>query len=107
VLTLVWPPGAEHEPYEGWAGTKALWTVPRYSGPVLIRGRQLDGPNTLGFDLGPGWTQSVHPEIRLIGPDQTLHPAATFVRSPGCYAYQVDTTRSSYLIVFEARPGYH
>jgi hypothetical protein len=35
-----------------------------------------------------------------------LHPAATFVRTPGCYAYQVDTLRSSYLIVFEARFGF-
>jgi hypothetical protein len=42
-------------------------------------------------------------EIRLVGPDPTLHPAATFVRTPGCYAYQIDTARSSYLIVFEAR----
>jgi hypothetical protein len=106
VLTLVWPPGAEHQPYAGWAGTKALWTVPRYGGPVLIRGRQLDGPNPLGFDVGPGWTWSVLPEIRLVGPEPGLHPAATFVRSPGCYAYQVDTVRSSYLIVFEARLGY-
>jgi hypothetical protein len=87
----------------GWAGTKVLWAVPRFEGAVLIRGRQLDGPNEVGFDLGPRWTRTVLSEIRLVGPTYDLRPAATFVRSPGCYAYQVDTLRSSYLIVFEAR----
>lgn len=103
-LVLVWSP--TDPPYQGWAGTKVLWTVPTYTGAVLIRGRQLDGPNQVGFDLGPGWTNRVLPEIRLVGPEYSLHPAATFVRTPGCYAYQVDTLRSSYLIVFEARFGY-
>jgi hypothetical protein len=97
---LTWSP--TDPPYLGWAGTKVLWAVPRYAGAVLIRGRQLDGSSDVGFDLGPRWTRSVHPEIRLVGPEQDLHPAATFVRAPGCYAYQVDTFRSSYLIVFEA-----
>ena len=44
----------------------------------------------------------MHPEIKLVGPEDDLHPAATFARAQGCYAYQVDTFRSSYLIVFEA-----
>jgi hypothetical protein len=36
-----------------WFGQKVLWIVARtYSGPVLIRGRQLDGPNELRFDEG-------------------------------------------------------
>jgi hypothetical protein len=104
VITMVWPP--TEPPYVGWAGTKVLWTVPTYTGAVLVRGRQLDGPNQVGFDLGPGWTNRVLPEIRLVGPDEGLHPAATFVRTPGCYAYQVDTRRRSYLIVFEAGFGF-
>ena len=99
-IGLTW--SATDAPYFGWAGTKVLWAVPRYAGAVLIRGRQLDGPNEVGFDLGPQWTRRVHPEIRLVGPEHDLHPAATFVRAPGCYAYQVDTFRSSYLIVFQA-----
>jgi hypothetical protein len=104
VVGLTWRP--TDPPYLGWAGTKVLWTVPTYTGAVLIRGRQLDGPNPVGFDLGPTWTNRVLPEIRLRGPEYGLHPAATFVRTPGCYAYQVDTRRSSYLIVFEARDAY-
>lgn len=102
-LTMAWPVAAANQPYEGWAGTKALWTIPRFGGPVLIRGRQLDGTGPLGFDLGPNWTNTVLSELRLDGPRTSLNPAATFVKSAGCYAYQVDTARSSYIIVFQAR----
>jgi hypothetical protein len=105
VLTLAWSTAGDNDPYAGWAGTKALWTVPRFAGPVLIRGQQIDGVGPLGFDLGPTWTRTVLSEIKLVGPITNLNPAATFVKSAGCYAYQVDTARSSYLIVFEARVG--
>lgn len=103
VLWLTWAPTAD-DPYVGWWGTKVLWTIPRYYGAVLIRGGQLDGANALGFDLGPQFTRRVLPELRLTGPMDDVRPAATFVRAPGCYAYQVDTFKSSYLIVFDARP---
>jgi hypothetical protein len=89
--------------YEGWDGTKLLWTVPRYNGPYIVRGRQLDGPNELQFDQGPNWTNKLHKELRLVGPYPRLNPAATFLRAPGCYAYQVDGRGFSYLIVFEAK----
>jgi hypothetical protein len=88
---------------DGWAGTKVLWSTPRHTGPVLIRGGRLDGPGEVGFDLGPAWTGTVHPELRFSGPERTLHPAATYVRAAGCYAYQLDTYTSTSLIVFEAR----
>jgi hypothetical protein len=102
-LALTWTP-TDGTAYDGWWGTKVLWSIPRYYGAVLIRGGQLDGTNTLGFDIGPQWTRRVLPELRFTGPEFGLHPAATFLRAPGCYAYQVDTFRSSYLIVFDARP---
>jgi hypothetical protein len=89
--------------YEGWDGTKLLWTVPRYNGPYIVRGRQLDGPNELQFDQGPNWSNKLHDELRLVGSYTRLNPAATFLRAPGCYAYQVDGRGFSYLIVFEAR----
>jgi hypothetical protein len=102
---MVW--GPNEPPYIGWAGTKVLWAVPTYPGPILVRGRQLDGPGKVGFDLGPGWSERVSAEIRLShGPIYGLRPAATFVRTPGCYAYQVDTPSRSYRIVFEARYGF-
>ena len=103
-IGLVWPP--DDPTHFGWAGTKVLWAVPRYEGAVLIRGRQLDGANGVGFDLGPSWTRTVLRELRLVGRTSDVRPAATFVPAPGCYAYQVDTLRSSYRIVFEARIAY-
>ena len=91
--------------FEGWSGNKVLWTVPHYRGPYIVRGRQVDGPGVLRFDQGPSWTNKLHAELRLIGPYADLNPAATFLRGPGCYAYQVDGRGFSYLIVFEARPA--
>jgi hypothetical protein len=90
--------------YDGWDGTKVLWTVPRYRGPYIVRGRQLDGSGELRFDQGPNWTNKLHGELRLVGPYGLLNPAATFLRAPGCYAYQVDGRGFSYHIIFEARP---
>jgi len=87
---------------QGWDGTKLLWTVPKYVGPYLVRGRQLDGPGELAFDWAP-WTDMPRPDMRLTGPYGSLHPAATFLHAPGCYAYQVDGRGFSYLVVFEAR----
>ena len=88
--------------YDGWDGTKLLWTVPNYRGPYIVRGRQLDGPGVLQFDQGPQWSGKLHAELRLVGPYADLNPAATFLRGPGCYAYQVDGRGFSYTIVFTA-----
>jgi hypothetical protein len=90
--------------YDGWDGTKLLWTVPHYRGPYIVRGRQLDGPGVLRFDQGPQWSGELLAELRLVGPYAGLNPAATFLRGPGCYAYQVDGRGFSYTIVFTARP---
>jgi hypothetical protein len=91
--------------YEGWDGTKVLWTVPRYRGPYIVRGRQVDGPGLLRFDQGPQWSGKLHSELRLVGPYADLNPAATFLRGSGCYAYQVDGRGFSYAIVFDATPA--
>ena len=91
--------------FEGWGGSKVLWTVPRYNGPYIVRGRQLDGPNQLRFDWGPQWTDKLHDAMRLTGALSVLNPAATFVQAAGCYAYQVDGRGFSYRIVFAAAPA--
>jgi hypothetical protein len=90
-----------------WGGQKALWLIqPGNFGHILIRGKQLDGPNQLRFEDGvPAFTseEALHPSPELqirFGGD---HPAATRIRAPGCYAYQIDAVRFSYDIVFEAR----
>ena len=81
-----------------WFGNKILWVVDAsYDGPVLVRGRQLDGPNEIRFNEG------LLPELRLAA-WPAHHPSATRVRASGCYAYQVDGLGFSHLMAFEAKP---
>jgi hypothetical protein len=110
LLRFDYPPRPESGWAEsGWGGTKVLWVIASsYHGPVLVRGRQLDGSDEVRFQNGrPGFTRetALRPpaELRLTGPETRANPATTRVRAPGCYAYQVDGRRFSYLIVFEAR----
>jgi hypothetical protein len=97
----VWYPSA-------WGGQKVLWVgSPAYKGPVLIRGRQLDGAHELGF--GDQHVPAL--ELRLTrsgAATQTWKgrqwPSFTRLRAPGCYAWQVDGTTFSTVIVFKAIP---
>jgi hypothetical protein len=100
--------GPEPE-YAEWGIEKVMWAVdPRYVGPVLVRGRQVDGSNELRFENGsPGFTreQTLHPatELRLVG--GWVHPAVTRARQVGCYAYQADGIGFSRTIVFTVTAG--
>ena len=84
-----------------WFGNKVLWYIDRdaYRGPVLIRGRQLDGPNLLRFERG-----RVPPRELKIDATTQETPSYTRVRESGCYAYQIDGRGFSYAIVFRAGP---
>jgi len=96
-----------------WAGQKVLWFVlPSYQGPVLIRGGRIDGPERVRFDSG-----DIPPlRIRITGsnaePDIPVPIGArnrasyTRLRGPGCYAYQVDGTSFSRVVVFRAVWGF-
>ena len=81
-----------------WAGQKVLWFVhPRYRGPVLVRGRRLDGAGLVRFGRG------VLPARELRLPAGTSEqPSFTRLRSLGCYAYQIDGVGFSRVIVFRA-----
>jgi hypothetical protein len=83
-----------------WFGNKVLWMFDRgaYHGPILIRGRQVDGMNELGFEFG-----RLPPSEMRVEP-RNARPSFTRVRAAGCYAYQVDGTTFTALIVFEAKP---
>jgi hypothetical protein len=89
-----------------WGIRKAMWGMnPRYVGPTLVRGHQLDGPNEIRFENGsPGFTEekALHPatELRFVG--GYIRPAVTRVRALGCYAWQVDGLGFSRTIVFRA-----
>ena len=101
VLGYVYPPKPESEFFGSkWSGQKVNWIVdPSYRGRILIRGRQLDGPNELRFEHG-----LVPPrEMHLIGRGpHTSSPSYTRVRADGCYGYQIDGARFSRVIVFLA-----
>jgi hypothetical protein len=92
-----------------WGGQKVFWFVlPRYRGPVLIRGRQLDGSYRVRFQDG-----DVPPAELRIAAGQSVYwsgqpgrsrgvPSYTRLRAPGCYGYQIDGTSFSRAIVFRA-----
>lgn len=85
-----------------WKGGRVTWQTSGYSGPILIRGRQLGGSGAVGFGEG----HIPYDELQLLGtatgapPGQW--PSFTRVQGPGCYAYQVDGTSFSSVIVFRA-----
>ncbi len=94
----------------GWGGMKVLWVIDvHYSGPVLIRGHQVDGPHDVRFNGGLDQlynTDALSPPLqalRLLGPPpETNWPSQTRLQAPGCYAYQVDGLSFCEVIVFQA-----
>lgn len=95
-----------------WAGQKVLWFVlPSYRGPVLIRGGRVDGPGRVRFDRGDVPPLTIRIGLHLtsgfptssVQPEGTRNRASyTRVRGPGCYAYQIDGTTFSRVVVFRA-----
>ncbi len=95
----------------GWYFEKILWlAAPGASGPILVRGHQLDGPNTVRF--GDGATPAsdlLLSDVAQVGVSGSgfgwrNFVAYTRIRAAGCYAYQVDTAAGSEVIVFAAAP---
>jgi hypothetical protein len=90
----------------GWYYVKVLWIAESsFSGPALVRGRQLDGSNELRFDRG----SPLPVELKLHTNDALRAasgwrnwPTYTRLRAPGCYAFQVDTVTATQVIVFKA-----
>jgi hypothetical protein len=77
---------------------------------VLIRGARIDGRGLVRFQQG-----NVPPkQLRIpVGETQAspgtpvpkgtrYFPSSTRVREPGCYAYQIDGTTFSHVVVFHA-----
>jgi len=92
----------------GWFALETLWfAMPDYSGPFVIRGERLGGSGPINVDgsatnpsplvVPPGPTPNTEGGIRVA-------PVSTWVRSPGCYAWQVDGLSFSYVIVVNATP---
>jgi hypothetical protein len=91
-----------------WEGGRVTWVAAAtYTGPLLIRGGQVGGAGTVGFGEGHVPVD----ELQLLTASTTSSgeppgvrewPSFTRMRSPGCYAYQVDGTDFSEVIVFQA-----
>jgi hypothetical protein len=89
-----------------WFGEKVFWYVlPSYRGPVLIRGRRLDGPQRMGFNGRRLPERELH-----IAPRQSVTwqgqppgsrgvPSGVRVLTPGCYGVQIDGTSFSRIVV--------
>jgi hypothetical protein len=95
------------------------WYIdPSYTGPVLVRGRQLDGSGVLTFEGGldqlhyqGNWRDAPPlPALRLMGGSAYASGGSrwasfathTNIPGDGCYAYQVDGTSFSYTLTFLA-----
>lgn len=91
----------------GWGGQKVLWVSdPKYEGPILIRGEQMDGSNQVRFGQGSAVILQelafpAHSADNWEGGWRNF-PSYTRLRAPGCYAYQVDGADFTDVIVFEA-----
>jgi hypothetical protein len=86
---------------DGWAYSKVLWMANAdVSGNILIRGRQIDGPNAIGFGMGDDPESALQWEVASQNGWASL-PSETRIRAPGCYAYQVDTQKGNEVIVFQ------
>ena len=87
----------------GWSpGQAALIVVdPSYSGPVLVRGHQADGPG--GFPLSSPSGELTFADTRS-SPDYRSW-VGQIAAPPGCYALQADTISGTALIWFLVLAG--
>ena len=92
-------------PRSPWGGSVLKWIGrPAYHGPVLVRGRQLDGPHALGFSYRPGGAR-ISALLLPAEHGHRWHYWGNYARlgAPGCYGLQVDGTNFSEIIVFSAK----
>jgi hypothetical protein len=102
------PPSDSLFARSGYGGTNALWLTPVDSrSPVLVRGRQLDGTNPVGFGSGRPLAELQLPPTAGASLDTVgkWRAQETYLRlrAPGCYGLQVDAADRSTAIVFTAR----
>jgi hypothetical protein len=109
VLSMVRPSQRGSVYPTGWGGQKVLWLgAPTYTGPVLIRGMRIDGDSPVAFQAGGG--NPALPEMQFPPrPPKSISatgwrdwPSATLLKAPGCYAWQIDGTTFSTMVVFNA-----
>ncbi len=98
------------EQYGGpWFGEKVFWYVqPSYRGSVLIRGRQLDGPQIARFNGKRFPPAELHIEsgqtVSWQGQPRGSRgvPSSVRIVAPGCYGLQIDGTTFSRVVIVTA-----
>ena len=101
-----------HTQFPPWLGFKTLWFgVPAYQGPFVIRAVRLGHPGPVSL---AGTPPDMAPLVVPPGPTIDTVPLSNgrpgyrkvlsvfWVRSPGCYAWQVDSLTFSEIIVVRA-----
>lgn len=93
----------------GWSAIETIWyALPSYKGPFVVRGAKIGGRGPIEVvpganGLGPG----AGPLVVSAGPTANTfagyrtQPGSTWVKGPGCYAWQVDGTSFSDVIVVD------
>lgn len=100
-----------------WHEAKTIWLVDR-AGPVLLRGGRIDAKGPLGFahyigayGYNGGSGDGPHPQLFYVrgtlgatvqGKRET-YPSGIYVKSPGCYAIQIDGIGFSEHLVIRVR----
>jgi hypothetical protein len=88
-----------------WLGIKTLWfSVPAYQGPFVIRAKRLDHAGPVALGGAPALSTLAVPSGPTINSWNGWRtvPGGTWVKSPGCYAWQVDGLTFSEEIVVKA-----
>jgi hypothetical protein len=94
----------------GWYALQTLWiAMPRYSGPFVVRAARLGArgpievqPSETGLSPGSGpLIVTAGPTLNSQGGYRTV-PGSTWMKSPGCYAWQVDGRGFTKIIVVDA-----
>ncbi|HZD78730.1 MAG TPA: hypothetical protein VE646_01655 [Actinomycetota bacterium] len=97
---------------DGWYVVKDVWVIDgTYTGPVLIRGGRIDGAGPLLLGWNPTTPRRDGLLVTAGSPSLQTDPSSgwrsvpmgAYLRSPGCYAYQIDGTDFTSFIVFRAR----
>lgn len=91
--------------YPGWLTVKTLWfSEPPYQGPFVVRVRRLDGAGPIGLLDDPTATSfyvPAGPTLNSTGGYREM-PGVTWVKTPGCLAWQVDGLTFSHVIIARA-----
>ena len=81
---------------------KALWIIsPSYRGPLLVRGDRIDAPGSMRFRFNH---PTATPDMRIPAAPRNYAmwrsaPSNTVVSGHGCFAYQIDGTSFSTVVI--------